>query len=306
MPLPTRTYETVRRLAEAKLGGMTIDGNRKERFDAIINAAARNAFDAYNYWPRFLVYAEPRTIARDYIAFGENSYSVYGAGTDAVNGLYVENGTADTVAAFTLYGTSGTSAEFDLERSTTWQILAGADNEAFAENTLIYSNTSTADTPPLTGWVVETAGTALSPILVDLADMGTVLDVNVGGEPFGYLWDDNKKYFVDSTGVRMLNNVNNKTIAYVTYKKELDVVYGDGTEGTTSDIPNEWSEYMARYAAQAISASELSGSELQGTVGMREVERAYDDMLWREESQNPEESIQRRVMTHLSTTNYLY
>ena len=193
-----------------------------------------------------------------------------------------------------------------MERATTWQILAGAGNSTFAENTLIYSNTSTADTPPLTGWVTETAGTALSPVLVDLADIGTVLDVNVGGEPYGYLWDARKKYFVDSTGIRILSNVNDDTIAYVTYKKELTDVYGDGTEGTVTDIPNEWSEYIARYAARDMAASELSGSELQGTVGMREVERAYDDMLWREESQNPEESIQRRVMTNLSTTNYLY
>jgi hypothetical protein len=306
MALPTRTYETVRKLAEAKLGGMTIDGNRKDRFDAIINAAARNAYDAYNYWPRFLVYAEPRTISRNYISFSEDSFYVYGAGTDAANGLYVRNGSSsDGNPAYTKYDTDGTTALYNIWSLSNirWYLTDVAiDTATF---TALYSVPSNATAPPLTGWVAST-GIAPAPVLVDLADMGTVLDVNVGGDPFGYLWDNNKKYFVDSTGVRILNNVNGETVAYVTYKKELDVVYGDGTGGTTSDIPNEWSEYMARYAAQAISASELSGSELQGTVGFREVERAYDDMLWREESQNPEESIQRRVMTQLSTTNYLY
>lgn len=304
MPLPTRTYDQVKALAQAKVGGMTIDGDREIRFQSLINAAARNCFDDWNYWPRWIVYAEPRTIARGYINFEENSYKMYGAGTSGVDGLYVENGVADTVAKFSLYDNDSTLTQFELERSTTWQILAGSDNDTFDEDTLIYSNTDTGDTPPLTGWVVETAGTSLSPLLVKLSEMGTVLDVNIGGEPFGSDWDMNKKYFVDASGVRLLDNSRGDLIAYVTYKKNLTDIYGDGEGGTTATIPNEWSEYMARYAARDIQAAELTGGDLQGTIGSTEVERARQDMLFREEAQNSQESIARRIYLATSTTLY--
>jgi hypothetical protein len=301
MSQTTRTYEQLRLLCQAKLGGETIDGTRQARFDALINAAARNAYDSWNFWPRFLVFAEPRSIARGYINYTEDSFKVYGAGTSAVNGLYVRNGTVNGKAAYRLYLSDGTTEAYSIEwdNSTDWQILDSSDN-------IIYDITDASATPPLSGWAANT-GAELPPLLVDLSEMGTILDVHVGNEPYGDYWSDRKKYICDGTGVRLLTNPREETVAYVTYKKNLTDVYGDGNGGTVSAIPNEWSEYMARYAARDIQVGEKVGGDNPSIViGSREVERAYDDMLWREESQNIQESIGRRIMTHLATNTTLY
>lgn len=305
MSQTTRTYEQLRLLCQAKLGGETIDGTRQARFDALINAAARNAYDSWNFWPRFLVFAEPRSIARGYINYTEDSFKVYGAGTDAVNGLYVRNGnSADGKPAYTLYDSSGT-ALYTLQSisSSDWFIASGGVDSGLDG---WYTIASSSDTPPLSGWSAD-SGAELPPLLVDLSEMGTILDVHVGNEPYGDYWSDRKKYICDGTGVRLLTNPREETVAYVTYKKNLTDVYGDGNGGTVSAIPNEWSEYMARYAARDIQVGEKVGGDNPSIViGSREVERAYDDMLWREESQNIQESIGRRIMTHLATNTTLY
>ena len=300
MSVSTRTYTSLLGTAEAKFGS-SFNPTTKRRFDALIYSAANNANDAYNVWECQIVFAEPRSIARGYIDFTEDSYSLYGAGTDAVNGLYVRNGVNNALPSYVLYASDGTTELYDLiwDGATDWQIV---DSTTAA---ILYDITSADVTPPLTGWAVGT-GIALSPKLIDITEMGTVMDININGKPYGNYWAVNKKYVVDSNGILLLGDLNGATVAFVTYKRSHTDIYGDGTAGTVSAIPSEWAEYMARYAARDLQlGAKIAGDNAAVVIGSREVDRALEDAIWRAESQNPEESISRRVTTYLSQNTTL-
>jgi len=132
------------------------------------------------------------------------------------------------------------------------------------------------------------------------------MDININGKPYGNYWAVNKKYVVDANGILLLGDLNGATVAFVTYKRSHTDIYGDGTAGTVSAIPSEWAEYMARYAARDLQlGAKIAGDNAAVVIGSREVDRALEDAIWRAESQNPEESISRRVTTYLSQNTTL-
>jgi ribosomal protein L25 (general stress protein Ctc) len=52
-------------------------------------------------------------------------------------------------------------------------------------------------------------------------------------------------FYTDVTGAKLTDGQLNSTTAFVTYKMQNAVTYGDGTAGTTATIPDEWFEYLA-------------------------------------------------------------
>lgn len=59
---------------------------------------------------------------------------------------------------------------------------------------------------------------------------------------------DSSQYFdfyTDNTGAYLIDGALNSSTAFVTYKKQNTDVYGDGTSGTTTTVPDEWFEYLA-------------------------------------------------------------
>jgi len=50
---------------------------------------------------------------------------------------------------------------------------------------------------------------------------------------------------VTSSGARLLDGNLELSSAFVTYKKKWEDTYGDGSSGTTVDVPDEWFEYLA-------------------------------------------------------------
>lgn len=52
-------------------------------------------------------------------------------------------------------------------------------------------------------------------------------------------------FWVDSTGAKLIDGSLNAANAFVTYKKETTNVYGDGSNGTITAVPDEWFEYLA-------------------------------------------------------------
>jgi hypothetical protein len=82
----------------------------------------------------------------------EDSFYVFGAGTAAVNGLYVRNGSSgDGNPAYTLYDSDGTTSLYNLWSSANavWLITSG---NIGALTGLIYSVASSSATPPASGW----------------------------------------------------------------------------------------------------------------------------------------------------------
>ena len=291
MALYTNTWDEFK----AHVEGFCGSGLRSEEWERIrsnANFAAKRAYRRSQWWERYLVTAEPRTLSRNEIQSTEDSFHVYGAGTDAVNGLYVRNGSVNGKAKYTKYDTDGTTVLYDIEwdNATDWQILSAAD-------AILYDITDSSDTPPTSGWAANT-GTAPAPLLVDVADIDTFLQV------------DRYDIFQDRTsrpcqghavnGRFVLHSDTDDKIVYVTYKKAHTDVYGDGTMGTTSTIPSEWFNYMALHASYMYLASTRQSNPNGYTgVAYREVEAALEDELMRIEEQGLS-NVAQRVSTHLA------
>lgn len=299
MSLSTRTYDELW-LTIKSFCGASLREEEKSRINQLINFAAKRAYQATPYWERYLITAEPRTASRNRIDSTEDSYHVYGAGTEAVNGLYVRNGSsADGNPAYTKYDTDGT-ALYNLysEASVVWYIASTAINAAVVNG--LYYIVSASSTPPLSGWVADgsTVGVAPTPRLVDVAEIDTFLRIDQydtfqdrASRPIG---------FHAIGGVAKLHDSDSSDVLYVTYKKAHTDVYGDGTGGTTSTIPDEWFNYMALHASYMfLSGERMSNPNGYTGIAYQEVKEAMQDELMRLEEQGLY-NIRPHVSTHLS------
>jgi len=64
-------------------------------------------------------------------------------------------------------------------------------------------------------------------------------------EPFASATAQTFDFYTDATGAKLIDGSLNSSTAFVTYKMQNSVTYGDGTAGTTATIPDEWFEYLA-------------------------------------------------------------
>ena len=80
----------------------------------------------------------------------------------------------------------------------------------------------------------------------------------------------NFDFYVDFTGAKIVDGDLNSASAYATYKKQTTSVYGDGTSGTTSSIPDEWFEYLAHgtYSDWLRSEGQMEKSQIADAEAM--------------------------------------
>lgn len=80
----------------------------------------------------------------------------------------------------------------------------------------------------------------------------------------------NFDFYVDFTGAKIVDGDLNSASAYATYKKQTTAVYGDGTSGTTSAIPDEWFEYLAHgtYSDWLRSEGQMEKSQIADAEAM--------------------------------------
>lgn len=52
-------------------------------------------------------------------------------------------------------------------------------------------------------------------------------------------------FYIDNTGAKLVDGDLDSATAFVTYKMQNTDVYGDGTSGSTTTVPDEWFEYLA-------------------------------------------------------------
>lgn len=302
MSLSTESYSDFVNHVEA-MCSESFTTNELTRLQKNANFAARRAYNASVWWERFLVVSEPRSVERGDIAFTEDAYYLYGAGTAGSNNLYKRNGSANGNARYSKYGAND-SILWDLEYdgSANWEVLTGSGN-TLTENTVYYTVANTDSTPPLSGWSVSN-GVSPAPLLVDVSDIETVLLVNQYD-----LISDSSAYCpvgFHSTARGITLHRDDLDIAYVTYRKPLTEKYGDGSGGTTTSIPSEWFYFMAAYCArlQQISMRQSNDSPYVAT-GSREVEESLSDALMKLEEQNTSNSIAKRIQTHLQYNTQL-
>jgi len=279
----TKTWSQLTNLVEARLGHDLSDKELR-RVQALANDAADSLYLDTPWWERFLV-LEPRTVERGYVAYTEDSYNVYGAGTEDVNGLYVRNGSVNGNAAYTLYDEDGTTALYDIEwdGATDWQLLSAAD-------AVIYDITDSSTTPPETGWASNT-GEDPAPIAQALSEIGEYIG-HWNGAVFQCAGATPGTAYPDQNGIR-ITNCNASDVVYVAFKKTLDEVYGDGNIGTTSDIPAEWFNYMALQTAAA-----WDGAQDRPTVRAKDIDRAFDQALLKINRQGIYNNIASRFRTY--------
>jgi hypothetical protein len=298
MSLSTETYDDLIAQVEAQVM-YTFTPTETPRIDSVINMAAKRIFKSSVWWERYLVVSEPRTVTGNLVEFTEDSYHVKGAGTADVNGLYVRNGTFNTLPRYSLYEGDGTTVRHNIEAedSSGTQWIIGNDT------TSVYNVTTAATTtPPGSGWELDD-GVAPAPRVYALSDMETILQVNrydltssPGYCPVGY--------HVTSRGVELHSDDLDEV--YVTYRKPLTDKFGDGTGGTTSAIPSEWFNYIALYAARTYQmASRQSNDSPFVGIGARELDEAKQDALMKLEEQNISNSIAKRIQTHLQYNTQL-
>ena len=296
--LTTGTYDEFILLTKALCGLDSFTPEDEANVVAFGRLAAKRAFKESQWWERWLVSGEPRTVSRGRVDASEDSYNVFGAGTSAVNGLYVRNGSVNGKAAYTLYDTDGTTALYDIEwdNSTDWQILSAAD-------VVLYDITDSSTTPPASGWAANT-GTNPSPLLNALADIDTFLCISSTDT----IRDSSSRpvrFFVDSSGANLRTNDAPGKV-WVTYKKTNTDKYGDGTGGTTTAIPSEFMNYMSLYAAYMYQSSQGQNNASQAYgIALREVENALQDELMRLEEQGVTDNLAKSIYTHLSQNQSL-
>jgi len=64
-------------------------------------------------------------------------------------------------------------------------------------------------------------------------------------EPFLASSAQDFDFYVDNTGAKPIDGPLNSSTVFVTYKMQWTNSYGDGSNGTTLQVPDEWFEYLA-------------------------------------------------------------
>jgi len=95
--------------------------------------------------------------------------------------------------------------------------------------------------------------------------------------------------YPDHNGIKIANCNHGDTV-WVAYKKEFTDTYGDGENGTVSDIPAEWIEFMSYDAARAYAASQ-GNQDGYNPVAIRDVDRALERALMKVSRQGINETI---------------
>lgn len=122
-------------------------------------------------------------------------------------------------------------------------------------------------------------------------------DKDTIGEFIGY-WDgelwtcagsQRGQAYPDHLGIKIANCEYGDTV-YVAYKKEFTDTYGDGTNGTISDIPSEWIEFMCYDAARTYAASQ-GNQDGYNPVAIRDVDKAMERALMKVSRQGINETI---------------
>jgi hypothetical protein len=283
----TRTWGDLVKLTQARAGAAVSADFEMNNIGILLNSAAHILYNETPWWERYLV-LEPRTVSRGYVDYTEDSYNVYGAGTEDVNGLYVRNGTANGVARYSKYDSDGTTILYDIESDASnlnWQILSDAD-------AVLYDIASTASTPPESGWADNT-GDSPAPIVQALSEIGEYI-----GHWNGAKWEctstSRGSAYPDQNGIRITGCCEGDTV-YVAFKKSFSTVFGDGELGTTSDVPAEWFEFMAYHAAR--SYHESQGRDIQ-SITLSTIQGVKDQALLKINRQGIYETIARRFKTY--------
>tara|TARA_B110000503_G_C7085079_1_gene386903 strand:- start:20 stop:637 length:618 start_codon:yes stop_codon:yes gene_type:complete len=96
--------------------------------------------------------------------------------------------------------------------------------------------------------------------------------------PYEIASSQDLEFYVDNTGAKLLDGGLNSTSTFVTYKKQWTDVYGDGSNGTTVLVPDEWFEYLAHgvYADWLRAEGQMEKAQV---ADMEAMDKLTDELL---------------------------
>ena len=305
MAIKTQDWDTFIALTKARAGA-PLKNPELANIGVLANAAARTINDYSSYWPRLLELQE-RSVVNGVVAYSEDSYEVKGAGTSEVNGLYVRNGDLNGYPVYELRDSDGNveyylyTAGFTAGRQ--WYIDVDTGNFESTYSTDLLDEA--VSFPPETGWGVSgyaglpSNGKLPAPTLNRLDDIDQAIQVWNAGP----CTDDHDRsrtkinnWYAGPDGL-YLGNCDYDTV-FVGFKKDLTDVYGDGTGGTVSEIPFEWTDYMSYSAARVLQDGQRNGTEYVG-IALRQIDEVLNNQLMRVNKANA-----MNVFTRMFDTYY--
>jgi len=227
--MQTRTYGDLFKLASALIGtGGELSTSEQDQLSHFINRRFSEIFNASPSWPRYITVGDPRPIGTNQIISTQGgNVGVYGAGTAAVNGLYVRNGNSiDGNPAFTLYDTDGTTALYNLwsDSLNLWYITSNGIDDPSPASLYIASVPQVLSNPPESGWYVcptTCTGEEPAPKANNLSSIGEFVRIH-NTQPLLNRSAREYEFYVSFAGAHILNieSTTNDT-AWVTYKSEF-------------------------------------------------------------------------------------
>ena len=307
-------------LVRALSGVSSFLENEDTKLLELANRRFYEAYQATSMWPRYLLSAEPRTITNQIVSFTQDGFHILGAGTTAINGLYIKDSSlTNSVISYTKFDTDATTALYSLIYSgsaTTWNIIAGAAGDGGATQ---YANTTSTNsasgveedaTISETGWTVDN-GTSPAPSVRDLADVQEFMRMH-RAQPFLNNSSMEFEFFIQADGAHVMNvSSDNDTSIYVTYKKELPAYLTTWDLNPNSSppnteplnditlVPNEFFHYIAH--ATYADFLRMDGQHDKAIIEEQIAEKYLANELEKTDQIMNNNTVKRRFRTYVST-----
>ena len=305
--MQTDTYANLFSLIQGFCGA-TLSTAETTRVNAFINARARSAYLKSDYWPRWLVVGEARPCNSSGL-FPHEAGDM--SSVDAFLRLHKTDPWNDSSAQeYEFYVTSNGAQAIGYSENYAAIDLGSGDGTFTPQNGYYFNWTnSNSDFLALGGFDGQGV---LVDYTVKLA--GVVLTAASDGVASGY----NTTHVITQTGTTTIRNETSLSAivpvidtatsdfelsiegAYVTYRKQLNVTYGDGTGSTTATIPGEWFDYLAHG-----SYSDWLRSEGQNEKAVIEDQLSESRLMLELEKidrQHIGDSVAKRIRTNLNMT----
>jgi hypothetical protein len=321
MSVKNSTFLDLKNLTFALIGREYLSATAQfARLVALWNQGAKKAYRASNYWDRHLVVGEPRTVFQGHVASSEDGFYISDAGETEVNGLYTYGPEYDGHNSYILNHhqnrwelvdlvigsqiTGSTSLEpFPWMNSNgiTGMVFGNAPEEVYqidrnivnnhwelqkfqsnGEETVLYKD-GNGNIPSETAWEIVN-GVNPTPDVHDLDNIDTFLRI-YKQQPFKGSAVQECDFYVRNGRAYVQGTSANQDTVYVTYKNEYTPAYtiesGDGDE-----VPDEYMNYMAHYAAYTWQRSvEQNSSENNFALSLGLINQVLEDELAKLEGQ---------------------
>lgn len=309
MSLRTRDWHKVLGLAQAR-AGCELDHTETKRLSFLLNSAAQIINDASPYWPRLLA-LQPRRAKFGFIPFSEVSDEIYylrSYNIPDANGIYDRLST-DSNGFKRWYLIEDSPKGFNYVIANffglggAWGLWESIDSQIAGEPPLELDLGGPEDNSifPL-DW-----GTLILERLYEIDECIEVWDGPKwgAGQVPGQINDHSSfnklNWYATSSGIQLTNPQSQKEhTVFVGFKRDLTEEYGDGSNGTTVDVPNEWADFMAYHAARSWQDAQGSNFQAQG-IALSQINRVLEDQLLKINRENAMQVLSSYFQTYYNS-----